>query len=130
MFHYDSAPNSPELLLLSFLRLAYHSHFLAATLDFTSFFTINYCKSLRLPNRMSVLRKIVTYVLWEFQSVSVSLNQSVSRSINLSAHQSVIHIHPFIIQSANQLVSQPASHSVSQIDSQSVSQLVRQSVHH
>jgi len=39
MFHYDSAPNSPELLL-KFLPLAYyHSHFLAATLDFTSFFT-------------------------------------------------------------------------------------------
>ena len=34
----DSAPNSPELLLLKFLPLAYHhSHFLAITLDFTSF---------------------------------------------------------------------------------------------
>ena len=33
--------NSPELLLLKFLPLTYHhSHFLAATLDFTSFFTI------------------------------------------------------------------------------------------
>ena len=33
------APNSPELLLLKFLPLTYyHSHFLAATLDFTSFF--------------------------------------------------------------------------------------------
>jgi len=32
--------NSPELLLLKYLPLAhYHSHFLAATLDFTSFFT-------------------------------------------------------------------------------------------
>jgi len=32
--------NSPELSLLKFLALAYHhSHFLAATLDFTSFFT-------------------------------------------------------------------------------------------
>jgi len=40
MFHYDSAPNSPELSLLKLLPLAYHhSHFLAATLDFTSFFT-------------------------------------------------------------------------------------------
>ena len=30
--------NSPELLLLKFLLLTYHqSHFLAATLDFTSF---------------------------------------------------------------------------------------------
>jgi len=33
--------NSPELLLLKILPLAYHhSHFLAATLDFTSFFTM------------------------------------------------------------------------------------------
>jgi len=31
--------NSPELLLLKFLPLAnHHSHFLGATLDFTSFF--------------------------------------------------------------------------------------------
>ena len=35
------AQNSPELLLLKFLPLTYHhSHFLAATLDFTSFFTM------------------------------------------------------------------------------------------
>ena len=35
------AQNSPELLLLKFLPLTYHhSHFLAATLDFTSLFTI------------------------------------------------------------------------------------------
>jgi len=40
-FHYDSAPNSPELLLLKFLLLTYHhSHFLVTTLDFTFFFTI------------------------------------------------------------------------------------------
>ena len=33
-----SAPNSPELSLIKFLPLTYHhSHFLAATLDFTSF---------------------------------------------------------------------------------------------
>ena len=33
--------NSPELSLLKFLPLTYHhSHFLAATLDFTSFLTI------------------------------------------------------------------------------------------
>jgi len=32
--------NSPELSLLKFLPLAYnHSHFLATTFDFTSFFT-------------------------------------------------------------------------------------------
>ena len=35
------AQNSPELPSLNFLPLTYHhSHFLAATLDFTSFFTI------------------------------------------------------------------------------------------
>jgi len=33
--------NLPELSLIKFLLLAYHySHFLAATLDFTSFFTM------------------------------------------------------------------------------------------
>ena len=38
---YQAAPNSPELSLLKFLPLTYHhSHFLAATLDFTSFFTM------------------------------------------------------------------------------------------
>jgi len=40
-FLYDLAPNSPELLLLKFLHLAYHHrYFLAATLDcIKSFFT-------------------------------------------------------------------------------------------
>ena len=38
--------NSPELLLLKFLPLPYHhSHFLAATLDFTSFFTLAFLKA-------------------------------------------------------------------------------------
>jgi len=37
-FLHDLAPNSPELLLSKILPLAYyHSHFLAAILDFTSF---------------------------------------------------------------------------------------------
>ena len=37
----QAAPNSPELVLLKFLPLTYHHiHFLAATLDFTSFPTI------------------------------------------------------------------------------------------
>jgi len=40
MKHGEGNTNSPELSLLKFLPLAYrHSHFLAATLDFTSFFT-------------------------------------------------------------------------------------------
>jgi len=39
--HGEGNTNSPELSLLKFLPLAYHhSHFLAATLDFTSFFTM------------------------------------------------------------------------------------------
>ena len=38
--------NSPELSLLNFLPLIYHhSHFLAATLDFTSFFTIAFLRA-------------------------------------------------------------------------------------
>ena len=38
--------NSPELLLLKFLPLTYHhSHFLTATLDFTSFFTIAFLRA-------------------------------------------------------------------------------------
>ena len=46
-FHYDSAPNSPELSLLKFLLLAYHhaQPFLATTLDFTSFFTMAFLGS-------------------------------------------------------------------------------------
>ena len=40
------APNSPELSLLKFLPLTYHhSHFLAATMDFTSFFTIAFLRA-------------------------------------------------------------------------------------
>ena len=40
------AQNSPELLLLKFLPLTYHhSQFLAATLDFTSFFTIAFLRA-------------------------------------------------------------------------------------
>ena len=40
------APNIPELSLLIFLPLTYHhSHFLAATLDFTSFFTIAFLRA-------------------------------------------------------------------------------------
>ena len=42
----QAAPNSPELSLLKFLPLTYHhSHFLAATLDFTSFFTIAFLRA-------------------------------------------------------------------------------------
>ena len=42
----QAAPNSPELSLLKFLPLTYHhSHFLAATLEFTSFFTIAFLRA-------------------------------------------------------------------------------------
>ena len=38
--------NSPELSLIKFLPLTYHhSHFLAITLDFTSFFTIAFLRT-------------------------------------------------------------------------------------
>jgi len=38
---FTTAQNSPELLLLTFLPSIYqHSHFLAASLDFTTFFTL------------------------------------------------------------------------------------------
>ena len=41
-----ASQNLPELLLLKFLPLTYHhSHFLAATLDFTSFFTIAFLRA-------------------------------------------------------------------------------------
>ena len=40
------AQNSPEFSLLKFLPLTYHhSHFFAATLDFTSFFTIAFLRA-------------------------------------------------------------------------------------
>ena len=41
-----AAQNSLELLLLKFLPLTYHhSHFLAATFDFTFFFTIAFLRA-------------------------------------------------------------------------------------
>ena len=48
--------NSPELLLLKFLPLTYHhSHFLAATLDFTSFFIIAFLRAALLFYSLAVL---------------------------------------------------------------------------
>ena len=38
-------PNSPELLLKVLPLTYHHSHFLAATLDFTSFFTIAFLRA-------------------------------------------------------------------------------------
>ena len=50
------APNSPELSLLKFLPLTYHhSHFLAATLDFTSFFTIAFLRAAHFFYSLAVL---------------------------------------------------------------------------
>ena len=41
-----ASQNLPELSLLKFLPLTYHhNHFLAATLDFTSFFTIAFLRA-------------------------------------------------------------------------------------
>ena len=48
--------NSPELSLLKFLPLTYHhSHFLAATLDFTSFFTIAFLRAAHFFYSLAVL---------------------------------------------------------------------------
>ena len=48
--------NSPELSLLKFLPLIYHhSHFLAATLDFTSFFTIAFLRAAHFFYSLAVL---------------------------------------------------------------------------
>ena len=52
----QAAPNSPELSLLKFLPLTYHhSHFLAATLDFTSFFTIAFLRAAHFFYSLAVL---------------------------------------------------------------------------
>ena len=49
-------PNLPELSLLKFLPLTYHhSHFLAATLDFTSFFTIAFLRGAHFFYSLAVL---------------------------------------------------------------------------
>ena len=48
--------NSSKLLLLKFLPLTYHhSHFLAATLDFTSFFTIAFLRAAHFFYSLAVL---------------------------------------------------------------------------
>ena len=48
--------NSPKLPLLKFLPLTYHhSHFLAATLDFTSFFTITFLRAAHFFYSLAVL---------------------------------------------------------------------------
>ena len=52
----QAAPNPPEFLLLKFLPLTYHhSHFLAATLDFTSFFTIAFLRAALFFYNLAVL---------------------------------------------------------------------------
>ena len=50
------AQNSPELSSLKFLPLTYHhSHFLATTLDFTSFFTIAFLRTAHFFYSLAVL---------------------------------------------------------------------------
>ena len=52
----QAAQNLPELSLLKFLPLTYHhSHFLAATLDFTSFFTIAFLRAAHFFYSLAVL---------------------------------------------------------------------------
>ena len=51
-----ASQNLPELSLLKFLPLTYHhSHFLAATLDFTSFFTIAFLRAAHFFYSLAVL---------------------------------------------------------------------------
>ena len=51
-----ASQNLPELSLLKFLPLTYHhSHFLAATLDFTSFFTIAFLRATHFFYSLAVL---------------------------------------------------------------------------
>ena len=51
-----ASQNLPKLSLLKFLPLTYHhSHFLAATLDFTSFFTIAFLRAAHFFYSLAVL---------------------------------------------------------------------------
>ena len=54
--NFCAAQSSPELSLLKFLPLTYHhSHFVAATLDFTSFFTIAFLRAAHFFYSLAVL---------------------------------------------------------------------------
>ena len=54
-----TSQNLPKLSLLKFLPLTYHhSHFLAATLDFTSFFTIAFLRAAHFFYSLAVLDQI------------------------------------------------------------------------
>ena len=58
-------PNSPELSLLKFLPLTYHhSHFLAATLDFTSFFTMAFLGAAPFFTAWLFLIRLYFLVIW------------------------------------------------------------------
>ena len=57
-----ASQNLPELSLLKFLPLTYHhSHFLAATLDFTSFFTIAFLRAAHFFYSLAVLDLVTHY---------------------------------------------------------------------
>ena len=63
-----ASQNLPKLSLLKFLPLTYHhSHFLAATLDFTSFFTIAFLRAAHFFLQLGCfgLDNIVTYCFVE-----------------------------------------------------------------
>ena len=82
------AQNSPELSLLKFLPLTYHhSHFLAATLDFTSFFTIAFLRAahfftawpfwIRFHFFLNLYTPKPAYgLLWDFFNLSYSFTRS------------------------------------------------------
>ena len=70
------AQNSPELSLLNFLPLNYHhSHFLAATLDFTSFFTIAFLRAAHFFTAwLFWIRYIATAKFLSVQYIKISLS--------------------------------------------------------
>ena len=64
--------NSPELSLLKFLPLIYHhSHFLAATLDFTSFFTIAFLRAALFFLQLGCFGLDILYYYYSHQYCSI-----------------------------------------------------------
>ena len=77
--------NSPELSLLKFLPLTYHhSHFLAATLDFTSFFTIAFLRAAHFFYSLAVLDWIVYTLLTDYNDYLIILTSVPADQLYLS----------------------------------------------
>jgi len=91
--HGEGNTNSPELSLLKFLLLAYHhSHFLAATLDFTSFFMINQLSTVLLINKFTHVRKLLASI----QALTRASLHIYTRSVHVAhacLHERVVFVH-------------------------------------